>query len=259
VVFGEAADLYDRARPGYPQQLVADVVAFAGVDDPRILEIGAGTGKATTQFAARGVEIVAIEPSAEMAAVARRNCAAFPRVSIRVSDFEDWQNDTGPFDLLLSAQAWHWIAPDVRYMKAARLLEPSGCLALFWNRPVWASEAMRTTLEDVYRTFAPELHAEDPGFPGLTPSEADVQRAHEIEESRLFGPVTYQTYQWSDEYSTEQFLELQQTQSNHRMFPADRRERLLGEIARVIDDAGGTLTMSYATHLYLARRLVREP
>src|ERR1022692_4287085 len=142
VVFGEAADLYDRARPGYPEQLVDDVLAFVGVDSPRVVEIGAGTGKATVAFATRGLEIVAIEPSAEMAAVARRNCALFSRVSLRMSDFEDWQNDSGSFDLLISGQAWHWVSPGVRYVKARRLLEPSGSLALFWNRPVWEHSAM---------------------------------------------------------------------------------------------------------------------
>ena len=247
VVFGEDADLYDRARPGYPDQLVADVLDFVGIDAPRVIEIGAGTGKATIEFAA-------IEPSAEMAAVAGRNCAAFPQVSLQLSDFEDWQNDTGRFDLLISAQAWHWIAPDVRYLKACGLLQPFGCLALFWNRAVWANREMRTTLDDVYRTFAPELQAQEPGFPGLSPSRTDVELAREIEESGLFGPVEHRTYQWSDLYSSEQFTELLQTQSNHRLFPADRRATLLAEIARVIDDTGDPLKMDYATHLYLARR-----
>ena len=72
-VFGEVADLYDRARPGYPEQLVEDVLRFRGLPAPRVLEVGAGTGKATVVFAARGLEIVALEPTPEMAAVAARN------------------------------------------------------------------------------------------------------------------------------------------------------------------------------------------
>jgi ubiquinone/menaquinone biosynthesis C-methylase UbiE len=81
LVFGEVAELYDRARAGYPEALIDDVISFAGGDGPslRALEVGAGTGKATMGFATRGLEILALEPSADMAAVARRNCQQFPK------------------------------------------------------------------------------------------------------------------------------------------------------------------------------------
>jgi hypothetical protein len=45
-VFGEAAELYDQARPSYPEALIDEVIAFAP-PSPRVLEVGAGTGKAT--------------------------------------------------------------------------------------------------------------------------------------------------------------------------------------------------------------------
>jgi len=39
----------------------------------------------------------------------------------------------GAYDLLVSAQAWHWVDPVVAMPKAAALLRPGGTLALFWN------------------------------------------------------------------------------------------------------------------------------
>src|SRR5438105_8011948 len=69
LAFGAVAELYDRARPSYPEALVEDVVALAPLGSPpRALEVGAGTGKATVLFAARGVAVHALAPSAEMAA-----------------------------------------------------------------------------------------------------------------------------------------------------------------------------------------------
>src|ERR1700737_852399 len=112
-VFGEVADLYDRARPGYPGALGDDVLGFCGLPAPRVLEVGAGTGKATVAFAARGLEVVALEPSPEMAAVAARNCEAFPRTSVQVSTFEDWAA-TGGFDLVVAAQSWQMLVPESR-------------------------------------------------------------------------------------------------------------------------------------------------
>ena len=66
LVFGEVAELYDGARAGYSEAVVDDVLHYLGGDSRarRALEVGAGTGKATVAFAARGLAIVALEPSA---------------------------------------------------------------------------------------------------------------------------------------------------------------------------------------------------
>jgi tRNA G46 methylase TrmB len=59
LVFGEVAELYDS----YPPALVDDLVAMAGLDGGQaVLEVGAGTGKATVLFAQRGIPVLAIEP-----------------------------------------------------------------------------------------------------------------------------------------------------------------------------------------------------
>src|SRR5579871_6619470 len=87
LVFGEVADLYERYRPQYPEALVDEVLRRAAVDPGRaVLEVGSGTGKATRQFARRGVAVLAVEPSAEMAAVARRHLAEWQNVAIEQGD-----------------------------------------------------------------------------------------------------------------------------------------------------------------------------
>ena len=157
-MFGEVAELYDASRPTYPEQLVDDVLELARVrDGDAVLEVGAGTGKATVLFAARGPKVLAIEPSAEMAAVARRNCASYPSVEIVESDFEDWDPGGPDVRILYSAQAWHWIDPERRYQYARAALRPSGVLAAFWNRAAWGSSPIRDALCEVYERAVPDL------------------------------------------------------------------------------------------------------
>jgi len=51
-MFNQMADYYDKFRPSYPQEIIDAIVKKAGLNvESSILEIGAGSGKATAQFA----------------------------------------------------------------------------------------------------------------------------------------------------------------------------------------------------------------
>jgi ubiquinone/menaquinone biosynthesis C-methylase UbiE len=77
--FNNVAELYDRARAGYPQALYDDLIALADLKpgDP-ILEVGCGTGKATEEFERRGLRVVALDPGPDMIAAARGSSAQGP-------------------------------------------------------------------------------------------------------------------------------------------------------------------------------------
>jgi SAM-dependent methyltransferase len=254
--FGGAAARYDRMRPSYPSELVEDVLAFACLAaEDLAVEVGAGTGKATALFAARGIALTAIEPSGEMAVLARRNCAPYPRVQVVQADFESWEPAGGTCGLVYAAQAWHWVRPEVRYVKARRILRSGGTLAAFWNRPDWSSCALSGEIDEQYRELAPEMLADaGPMRPGesATPllwgdPAGDIRAAGGYES-----PVP-RSYRWRRDYSTEQYLELLQTHSDHIMLEPERRRVLMAALAAVIDRAGGQLQLDYVTQLTLAR------
>src|SRR5262245_60880282 len=122
-VFNEVATLYDEMRPGYPPAIVEAAIARAALPSGgRILELGCGTGQITVAFAARGYSMLALEPGDAMAALAARNCRKYPQVAILNSSFEAWAANGDLFDMVLSAQAFHWIAPEAGCAKAAAVL-----------------------------------------------------------------------------------------------------------------------------------------
>src|SRR5690242_1269692 len=149
LAFGSVAELYDKRRPSYPARLVDDVISYAR-DPLSALEVGSGTGRATVPFAERGIAVHGLEPSAEMAAVARQACAGFDRVEIEETDFEGFTGSEGRFDLVFSAQAWHWVSPDVRVALARRALRAGGAVALFWNTAEWERSPHRPALIEAY-------------------------------------------------------------------------------------------------------------
>ena len=156
--FDRVAEIYDIFRPGYPQELVDTILRKARLPDGgKILEIGSGTGKATLPFARRGCSILCIEPGENLARVAQKNLRDWPFVSWEIVTFQDWQEPLEEFDLVISAQAFHWVPRPAGYIKAAKVLKRGASLAIFWNMRATNEEPVFEELEQVYRERAPDL------------------------------------------------------------------------------------------------------
>jgi SAM-dependent methyltransferase len=267
LVFGEVADLYERVRPSYPPALVDDVISLAGLGAwssngaARALEVGAGTAKATILFAQRGVTVHALEPSPAMASIARRKCSPYPSVTIEESGFEQWQRAAPPFDLVFSAQAWHWVKPEMRYRRAREALRDRGLLAVFWSRPCWERCSLREELRAAYARTAPDF-GPDPGpmHPGseIAPSrwedwDAEIASADGLEQPEV------RFYAWSCDYAAARYMELLGSAQDHILLADDTRRALLSAVGEVIERHGGTLAMHYVTKLCLARATDTAP
>jgi SAM-dependent methyltransferase len=245
-VFGEAADLYERRRPGYPSALYEDLLAL--VDRAEwALEAGAGTGKATVELARRGFAVVALEPDREMAALARRATEGLS-VDIDERSFEEWHGEVGTFDLVASAQAWHWIDPDRGAAVARRALRPSGVLAVWWNQAGEWDGPVRDALDAAYRRHAPGLMRSVVNSPlhGLARDAVAIDG---------FKTMVPRSYTWERRYDAIAYSELLQTHSEHRLLPPDQLGGLLRAVTDVIERVGGgEIAYPYRTDLLTARR-----
>jgi ubiquinone/menaquinone biosynthesis C-methylase UbiE len=132
--FDQAARDYDEVRPGYPEELIEEVISVSGIPEGgRILEVGCGTGQATVPFARRGYRMLCLDVGGNLLALAEERCRAYPGAEFLNASFEEWEPGGETFDLLVSATAFHWIPPEIGFPKAARVLGDSGHIALFWN------------------------------------------------------------------------------------------------------------------------------
>jgi hypothetical protein len=183
--------------------------------------------------------------------VARRNCAAYGNVTIEEAEFERWQPDGRPFRLLFSAQAWHWVAPDIRYVRARAALEPGAALAPFWNIPDWGACELREELRKAYTRSGDPNATNDPFNPSAQPGDDDW--LGEIAATPGFDGAEVRLFRWSSTYTTREYIELLGTQSANLVLPDAQRERLQADIAGVIDGAGGAFELPYVTQLCLAR------
>jgi len=130
--FNTAAAQYAANRPSYPPALFDSIEDLAGrsLVGARVADVGAGTGIATALLAARGAEVVGVEPGEGMAAEFRR---ANPGIPVVRGSGDDLPLATDSVDFLTYAQAWHWTDTARSVPEALRVLRPGGALALWWN------------------------------------------------------------------------------------------------------------------------------
>ena len=258
MTFDEVADLYDQARPTYPLEMIEAVNSVLRETEGRILEIGCGTGQATLPFARQGHSITAIEPGRNLAALAANNLAAFPLVDIQRTTFEDWTGAAGQYDLVMSATAFHWVSPEVRYVKSAQALAPDGWLALFWNMEAEDQSLVGDEIQAVYDKYMPpsQAHPYATHHPGGQKARQDTKITvwqEEIEKSCLFRNVNVLQFPWTQWYATKQYLQLLETFSDHRTLPPENKSALFDAIAETLVRHGGGRSKPYLTVLYLAQ------
>ena len=250
--FDRAADLYQQARPDYPDELFERLLAVTGLTpDARLLEIGCATGKATLPLARRGFPITCLEPGPALAAAARRNLAGFEAVEVVERRFEDFETDVR-YDLVFAATAWHWIDPDVRYRKAADVLGDRGYLA-FWDAGhvlPYGGDPFFEEIQEIYEEIG-ETHPGDDHLP--RPGELDDRRT-EIEASSLFEVVEISQFHWEIVYDAERYIDLLDTFSGHIAMAPWKRDRLYGEIrSRLALRPDGRLRRGWGGVLHIAR------
>jgi len=223
--FDEVAEVYDRARPTYPEEVFDDLFSMSGLRaGSAVLETGAGTGKASVSLARRGCHLTCLEPGEQMAAIASRNLATFPNAKVITAQFENFETAAMSFDAIFAASSWHWLDPEIRYTKASRLLKPDGVLAI-----VTMEHAFPKDFDPIFTEIQQCYDAAGLGLPKWPPRQPDdvPDVREEIENTRLFKHLQVKRYLWTRDYTGEQYVDMINTHSDHRTMKAEQRDQLL--------------------------------
>jgi SAM-dependent methyltransferase len=172
---------YEAARPSYPPEAVAWIVARLGIaPGRRVVDLAAGTGKLTRLLAPTGADLVAVEPVAGMRALFR---TIVPGVPLVAGTAEEMPFATASLDAVTVAQAWHWFDEARAARELLRVLRPGGGAVLVWNgrdrSEPWV-DAVWSVVDRVEKR-APwrdhDRHAEtDRGVPGFAHAEVAAFR-----------------------------------------------------------------------------------
>lgn len=202
----------EAARPEYPDALVEDVVTYADLKTKdQILEVGCGTGQATVGFAKRGFPILAIDPGPEMLRAAREGLADFENVELLETTFEAWPADQAGFRLIIAAQSWHWVSPEMRFSKAAEVLQRGGSLAVFGHVPVGIPAPLLERFKEIYLRQIGKW-----GSPPEAWNLPDGPFKDWFHQSGLFEPVKHKCYPWKRQHTTSSYTDYLRSRSDHR-------------------------------------------
>ena len=249
--FDEVAAQYDRTRPAYPAEIIDALLELTGAGaNSQVLEVGAGTGKASRDVAPRVGRLVCVEPGPGLAAIARQWLGSSAEVV--ESRFEEYET-ADRFDVIFSATAWHWVDPKVGYRKAWELLKPGGFLAILLYVHAFP-EGFDPFFEQMQEVYEAIREPGEERFPWPPPKPEERPDGHApIVESGLFEAAGCRRVVWEVEYTGEQYAELLGTFSDHLAMPAEKWDLLHAEALRIA--ASRVIRKHYLATLAVGRRL----
>jgi SAM-dependent methyltransferase len=272
-VFDQVATEYERSRPTYPDELVDQACALAGVGrGDRVLEVGCGSGQLTRSLLARDLSVTALEPGQHLISLAERKLEHRGQVEFVNARFEDARLPSGAYRAVFSASAFHWIDPDVSWEKAARVLAPGGTLALVQYCGLRAGDGLddQQALLSTLARIAPEIAAGWPAYRDLAAIAAGVeQRRANVSQAwawvgsqdvarghagTLFCDVRSASVPIVLEQTPDELNGLLRTLSFYFRLSSDQRQAIEGEHVAMYERLGRPIRSSTAAVLVTAQR-----
>jgi SAM-dependent methyltransferase len=227
--FGAAADAYERARPSYPEAAIDWLLSPV---PRRVLDLGAGTGKLTRHLRARGLDVVAVEPSEGMRA---QLSWSLPDVPVMAGSAERIPLQDASVDAVVVGQAWHWFDPVHAVPEVARVLKPGGWLGLIWN-----IRDRRDPWMDAFSGLEPEHDN----------SEADSENPR---VGPPFGPVERFDLPWRQSTTPEALIDLLASRSYVIVLPEAERAALLAKVRQFLATDASTAGKTEISVPYVTR------
>jgi SAM-dependent methyltransferase len=143
---------YDAQRPSPPAALLDLLCLEAQVERPRlVVDLGSGTGLSTRAWVNRADEVVGVEASDEMRALARNRTSA-PNVHYRQAFAHETGLNDGVADIVTCSQSFHWMEPEPTLAEIARILRPGGIFAAYdYDWPPIVHWEVEAAFEEVLR------------------------------------------------------------------------------------------------------------
>jgi ubiquinone/menaquinone biosynthesis C-methylase UbiE len=132
--FSNRVENYIKYRPGYPQAVIDLLTDECGLTAGSIIaDVGSGTGILSEGFLRNGNRVFGVEPNTPMREAGKKLMAAYPKFTSVDGTAETTRLPDASVDIVVAGQAFHWFDQKRARQEFARILKPSGWVALIWN------------------------------------------------------------------------------------------------------------------------------
>lgn len=238
--FSSAADVYERARPGYAPEATAWLCERLRIGPGRtVLDLGAGTGKLTRDLVPTGAHVVAVEPLREMRA---RLSETAPEADALDGSAEEIPVADESVHAVVCAQAFHWFDPERALPEIHRVLRPGGALGLIWNSRDLSDE-LQASLDEML----------DPHREGVERTWTD-RHEEVLRASPLFGVVETRTCPSEQQVSLDGLADVIASRSYVASLDEPARAELLERVRAAFEDEEEPLVLRYVVEIFVADR-----
>jgi len=235
--YATAADVYERARPSYPEDAVAWMAMRTGLAAGKtVVDVGAGTGKLTRLLPATGARVLAVEPVAEM----RAKLAGLDAVD---GTAESLPLEDASAEVITVAQALHWFDLDRALPEFHRVLRPGGHLALFWNSRD-LDDPVQSGVEQLLRPIR-----------GTVASQLEGGWRKPLERSPLFGPLEERSFGYEQRFTADDLCDRVASTSYVAALSPLEREELMVRVRALTHGLPEPFPFPYKTEVYVIARL----
>jgi len=250
-MFDRAAEYYDTFRPSYPSEIVDKIISATNItSNSKLLEIGAGSGKATTLFVPYNYEILCVDPGENLVKNGRIKFSEYNKIKFEVARFEELNLLPKYYDVVFSAQSFHWIPQPIGYEKCSYILKDNGHLALFWNMYITYDNELDQELIELSNKYG--------GFADFLTKNGCEERIESIktgiENSGHFNTPLIHRVLWNQRYTADEYFGFALT-GNHFVQKSElEKSKAYDDIGKLAFKHGGIINRPYLCVLYIASK-----
>lgn len=233
---------YALYRSGYSNELYDFIAQFGLRRGASILDVGCGSGIASEPFAMNGFPVTGVDPSQAMLAAAAQR---LPNATFVKGEAEALPFPNERFDVVISAQTFHWVDRARALSEAYRVLRPGGIIAIWWKH-LMSTDAVKELRDQVVRSL------------GKDPVESGLAGGFKEFYASQFAQQTLRVVPWRATMPLEQYIGYERSRCSVRKAlgaQADEYFRLLEAALRERLGSGNPrLPLAYIQYLYMAKK-----
>ncbi len=255
--FNTVAELYEKIRPGYPDELYNAIFAYAPIDGAsHAVEVGIGGGQATLPVLKTGCNVTAVEYGEQLAQLCKEKFRDFSNFSVVVGKFEDVSLRADSFNLIYSASAFHWVPEEIGYKKVFNILKPGGVFARFANHPYQAKDdpALFIDIQQAYDEYYYTYYKDKQKRRACEYTEEQASERALIAGKYGFSDITYKLFYRTRKLTAAEYRALIGTYSDHITIEESIREKFFDAVEETINLHGGVISIYDTIDLQLARK-----